>query len=67
MKELEAKVDGEGGVEEGAVAEVEGWRVGLAGKAYLDDGVPCPGRCDCDEDEDVDRFRFCWSRESFEV
>jgi hypothetical protein len=63
VEELEAEVDGECGVEEGAVAEVEGWWVGLTGKADLDDGVPGPGCCDCDEDEDVDCFRFYWSRE----
>jgi hypothetical protein len=63
VEEFEAEVDGECGVEEGAVTEVEGWWVGLTGKADLDDGVPGPGCCDCDEDEDVDCFRFYWSRE----
>jgi hypothetical protein len=62
IEELEAEVDGKRGVEKGAVAEIERRWVRLAGEADLNDGVPCPGRCDCDEDEDVDRFRFCWSR-----
>jgi len=48
VEELEAKVDSEGGTEEGAVTKVERRWVGFLGESCLDYRIPGPGRCDCD-------------------
>jgi hypothetical protein len=65
MEELEAEVDGEGRVGEGAGINVEGeggcWGRGCGWEADLDDGHPDPGAGYGGEDEEVDCFGLEWA------